>query len=213
MTGLWSALAVNAVQGSGLGDLSRSELNRFLEDRTVSLNAFIGETVEGFAGRASIEDVETMFQLIHLLVTAPRVDEQAYADAIHTAETRVERAERDPSWQAVIAYLEARYDNTWHRAIASLEEIESLTPQRLLDMYKSRLGSVDDLVVAVVGGHRRSGDRATGPPLHRHASHRRVRHLRQPPATHSQAGWCSGRSRSARARALCWRSTTRPTWR
>ena len=146
-----SALAVNAVQGSGLGDLSRSELNRFLEDRTVSLNAFIGETVEGFAGRASIEDVETMFQLIHLLVTAPRVDEQAYADAIHTAETRVERAERDPSWQAVIAYLEARYGNTWHRAIASLEEIESLTPQRLLDMYKSRLGSVDDLVVAVVG--------------------------------------------------------------
>ena len=146
-----SALAVNAVQGSGLGDLSRSELNRFLEDRTVSVNAFIGETVEGFSGGARTEDVETMFQLIHLLVTAPRVDEQAYDDAIHTAETRVERAERDPRWQAVIAYLEARYGNTWHRAIASLEEIESLTPQRLLDMYKSRLGSVDDLVVAVVG--------------------------------------------------------------
>ena len=29
-----SAIAVNAVQGSGLGDLSRSELDRFLEDST-----------------------------------------------------------------------------------------------------------------------------------------------------------------------------------
>ena len=146
-----SALAVNAVQGSGLGDLSRSELNRFLENRTVSLGAFIGETVEGFSGGASTEDVETMFQLIHLLVTAPRVDDQAYDDAIHTAETRVERAERDPRWQAAIAYLEARYGNTWHRVIANLDELESLTPQRLLSMYQSRLGSVDDLVVAVVG--------------------------------------------------------------
>ena len=146
-----SAIATDAVQGSGLGDLSRSELNRFLENRTVSVNAFIGETVEGFSGGAGTEDVETMFQLIHLLVTAPRVDDQAYDDAIHTAETRVERAERDPRWQAVIAYLEARYGNTWHRAVANLDEVESLTPQRLLAMYQSRLGSVDDLVVAVVG--------------------------------------------------------------
>ena len=146
-----SAIAVNAVQGSGLGDLSRSELNRFLENRTVSVNAFIGEAVEGFSGGAGTEDVETMFQLIHLLVTAPRVDDQAYDDALNTAETRVERAERDPRWQAAIAYLEARYGNTWHRAVASLDELESLTPQRLLAMYQSRLGSVDDLVVAVVG--------------------------------------------------------------
>ena len=146
-----SAVAVDAVRGSGLGDLSRSELNRFLENRTVSVNAFIGETVEGFSGGAGTEDVETMFQLIHLLVTAPRVDDQAYDDAIHTAETRVERAERDPRWQAAVAYYEARFGNTWHRVIANLDEVESLTPQRLLAMYQSRLGSVDDLVVAVVG--------------------------------------------------------------
>ena len=146
-----SAIAVDAVQGSGLGDLSRSELNRFLENRAVSVNAFISETVEGFSGGAGTEDVETMFQLIHLLVTAPRVDDQAYDDAIHTAETRVERAERDPRWQAAVAYYEARYGNTWHRVIATREELESLTPQRLVAMYQSRLGSVDDLVVAVVG--------------------------------------------------------------
>ena len=146
-----SAIAVNAIRGSGLGDISRSDLNRFLENRTVSVNPFIGETVEGFAAAASTEDAETMFQLIHLLVTAPRIDEQAYQDAIHTAETRLERAERDPRWQAAIAYLEARYGDTWHRAIASREEIDSLTPERLLSMYQSRLGSVDDLVVAVVG--------------------------------------------------------------
>ncbi len=146
-----SGIAVNAVQGSGLGDLPRGELNRFLENRTVSVVPFIGETTEGFAGSAGTDDVETMFQLLHLLVTAPRIDDQSYADAIHTAETRLERAERDPRWQAAIAYLEARYGTTWHRAIAEREEIDSLTPQQLLAMYQSRLGKVDDMVVAIAG--------------------------------------------------------------
>ena len=146
-----SAIAVNAVQGSGLGDLSRAELNRFLEDRTVSVNPYIGGTTEGFAGSSSTDDVETMFQLIHLLVTAPRIDDQSYQDALHTEETRLALSERDPRWQAAIAYLEARYGSTWYRAIASREEIDSLTPQRLLAMYQSRLGKVDDMVVAVAG--------------------------------------------------------------
>ena len=146
-----SAIAVNAVAGSGLGDLSRSELNRFLENRTASVNPYIGETSEGFVGAAGTDDVETMFQLIHLLVTTPQIDDQSYQDALHTAETRLALSERDPRWQAAIAYLEARYGDTWHRAIATRAEIDSLTPQRLLAMYQSRLGSVDDMVVAVTG--------------------------------------------------------------
>ena len=146
-----SSIAVNAVQGSGLGDLSSAELNRFLEDRTVSVNPYIGQTTEGFAGSSGTDDIETMFQLIHLLATAPRIDDQSYQDALHTAETRLALSERDPRWQAAIAYLEARYGNTWHRAIANREEIDSLTPQQLLAMYQSRLGKVDDMVVAIAG--------------------------------------------------------------
>ncbi len=146
-----SAIAVNAVRDSSLGDVSRAELNRFLGDRTVSVVPFIGETTEGFAGSSSTDDVETMFQLMHLLVTAPRIDDQSYEDALHTAETRLALSGRDPRWQAAIAYLEARYGETWHRAIAEREEIDSLTTERLLAMYRSRLGKVDDMVVAVAG--------------------------------------------------------------
>ena len=146
-----AAIALDAVQGSGMGDLSRSQLNRFLEGQAVALNAFIGESIEGFNGVASTEDVETVFQLLHLLVTAPRVDDLAFDDAINTAEERVARSESDPGLQASVAYWEARYGNTWHRIVATRDEIASLTPERLLAMYQSRLGSVDDMVVAVVG--------------------------------------------------------------
>jgi zinc protease len=146
-----AGMAVNAVRRSGVGDVSRAELLRFFEDRNVAMSVFVGETVEGFTGDAGVDDVEAMFQFMHLLVTAPRVDDQAFEDALHVVRTRLELSERDPRWQAAIAYLEARYGDTWHRAIATAEEIESVTPERLLAMYQSRLGSVDDLVVAVAG--------------------------------------------------------------
>ena len=146
-----SAVALDAVQGSGLGGLSRSQLSRFLEDRAAVVNAYIGESAEGFNAGGSPEDAETMFQLMHLLVTAPRVDDRAYDDAVNTAEERVARAGSDPRLQASVAYWEARHGDTWHRIVASRDEIASLTPQRLLSLYKSRLGSVDDMVVAVVG--------------------------------------------------------------
>ena len=146
-----SAVAVDAVQGSGLGNLSRSELGRFLEDRNVSLGAFIGEAVEGFSGGAGTEHVETLFQLVHLLATAPRVDDQAFDDALNTAERRTSLSETDPAWQAWAFYNEARYGETWFRPFATREELASLSAPRLLSLYQSRLGSVDDLAVAVVG--------------------------------------------------------------
>ena len=146
-----SPRAVEAVMGSGLGDLTASQLNRLLEERIVAVSPFIGETVEGFSGGAASDDVETLFQWLHLLVTAPQVDEQAFLQAVNLAENRTSLADVDPRWQAWVAYTEARFDPDWHRPVATRDQIESLTPEALLSMYERRLGDVDDLVVAIVG--------------------------------------------------------------
>ena len=146
-----SPRAVEAVMGSGLGDLTASQLNRLLEERIVAVSPFIGETTEGFSGGAASDDVETLFQWLHLLVTAPQVDEQAFLQAVNLAENRTSLAEVDPRWQAWVAYTEARFDPDWHRPVATRDQIESLTPEALLSMYERRLGDVDDLVVAIVG--------------------------------------------------------------
>ncbi len=146
-----SGIAVDAISSSGLGDLSRLQIDRFLADRAVIVNPVIGESTEGFNAASSSDDIETMFQLIHLMMTAPRVDERAFADAINTAEVRLGLTKTNAPWQAAVAYLEARYGTTWHRFVADSSEIAALTPQSLLDVYKSRFSSVDDLTVAVVG--------------------------------------------------------------
>ena len=45
--------AVEAVLGSGFGGLSKSQINRFLDESTASVSAVIGEQVEGFNGASN----------------------------------------------------------------------------------------------------------------------------------------------------------------
>ena len=146
-----SPRAVGAVLSSGFGDLTKPQINRFLGESTASLAAFIGETTEGFNGRASGKDLETLFQLMHLVITAPRVDDTAFAEALNGAAIRTSLAEVNPGWQAWVAYNEARFDEAWHRPVATREQLASLTAETLLSLYQRRLGDVDDMVVAVVG--------------------------------------------------------------
>ena len=143
--------AVEAVLGSGYGGLSKSQINRFLDESTASVRAVIGERVEGFNGASNTDDLETAFQMMHLLVTAPRVDDIAFGQALNGATIRTSLAEVNPAWQAWVAYNEARFGLEWHRPVATREQLASMSAESLLDLYQRRLGDVDDMVLSVVG--------------------------------------------------------------
>ena len=137
--------------GSGFGDLTKSQIDRFIGDSTVSLSASISESREGFDGGANRDDLDTLFQLVHLLITAPRVDDITFDQALNSAAIRTQLAEVNPRWQAWVAYTEARFDPAWHRPVATTEQLASMTPEALLSLFTRRLGDVDDMIVAVVG--------------------------------------------------------------
>ena len=111
--------------------------------------------VEGFNGASNTDDLETVFQLMHLLVTAPRLDDVAFGQAFNKARIRTQLAEVNPAWQAWMAYSEARYGLEWYRPVATPDQLASMTAESLLEPYQRRLGDVDDLLVAVVGGRCR----------------------------------------------------------
>ncbi len=146
-------LATRAVGNSGLGELSPAQISRYLDERNAGVQPFISETTEGIAGASDSPGVETMFQLMHLYMTEPRVDDQAFAEAANIGEIIASLAESDPDWQEGLAYLEARHGDAfgWFNLAASPETLASLTPEALLDIYQQRLVGVDDLVVVVVG--------------------------------------------------------------
>ena len=82
-TRLWTTLdhvsaqyAAALISGSGAGlARQRVTLDKLLAGKRVSVSPYIGELFEGFRRqRTSPEDMETLFQLITLYATAPRLD-------------------------------------------------------------------------------------------------------------------------------------------
>ncbi|MEM9493656.1 MAG: insulinase family protein, partial [Myxococcota bacterium] len=64
---------------SGVGQFSATDLGKVLTGKVVQVRPYIGELEEGMSGSASPRDIETLLQLVHLRVTAPRRDAAAFA--------------------------------------------------------------------------------------------------------------------------------------
>ncbi len=145
-------LATGAVGRSGAGDMTAVGLEGYLQTAGVWLVPYIGETTEGFMGSARSGELEDLFALLHLRVTAPRVDGPAFAEATQAIRSQQRAAEADPLVVASIQMADARYGgDDYVRALPHDDQVEAFTPGSALAMYERRLGHVDDLVVAVVG--------------------------------------------------------------
>ncbi len=146
------AVAVDAVFGGGVGPHDNLALSRFLSTKNVGLLGFIDQSEEGFSGESATRDAEVLFQLLHLYITEPRVDEVAFRTSIDYAEQNLAVNETNADRRATTALLDLIYDGdpAQHRA-ATQQQLDALDEQTALEIYRARLGRVDDLAVAIVG--------------------------------------------------------------
>ena len=72
-----ASLATQMLQLSGLGPWSLTEVTRMLSARQVSLTPSIGRFTRSFNGSSTVGDLQTLFEMLHLGFTDPRIDPQA----------------------------------------------------------------------------------------------------------------------------------------
>ncbi len=65
-------------QLGGVGDFDADTLSKILAGKHVAVSPMISETGEGLNASASPKDLETMFQLAYLRITAPRKDDEQF---------------------------------------------------------------------------------------------------------------------------------------
>ena len=150
-------VAMDAVFGGGVGPHDALTLDRFLSTKNVGLVGFIEQSEEGFSGESATRDAEVLFQLLHLFITEPRVDDVAFRTAIDEAEQNLAINQTHVDRRAISALIDLVYDGdpAQHQA-ATQQQLDALTEQTALEIYKARLGKVDDLAVAIVGDIDRS---------------------------------------------------------
>ena len=150
--GPYAELAAFAVSRSGVGDLDSVDLDRALVGSVVSLSPYIADVSEGFSGSASSDDVELLFQLLHLSIAEPRVDDAGWREALERGRSLIRDFETNPRSAAFEELVDARFQGSEYLVVApESDRLEAMDAQDALELYVQRLGAVDDLVVALVG--------------------------------------------------------------
>jgi len=90
------SLLSEMINVSGLGQYSRNELASKLAGKQVSASFWNSNYYRGFQGSSTTKDLKTLFQMIHLFFTQPRLDEKAIAAMLDQYRTTLLHQNDDP---------------------------------------------------------------------------------------------------------------------
>ena len=91
-----ASLAAEMAQVSGLGPYSRPEMMRKLADKQVSLGYGVSSYYRNFRGSATTEDLKTLFEMLYLSFTDPRIDTEAVNAMLDQLRSSLALQDEDP---------------------------------------------------------------------------------------------------------------------
>jgi zinc protease len=143
--------AADIVQASGAGQFDRLTLAKALSGKVVSVSPWLDELSEGIGSRAAPKDLETMFQLLHLCLTAPRRDEQAFAAWLGRFREQLRNRDLNPASVFGEAVAQKLWGNELRRLPPTLASLDEINLDTALKLYAERFADVSDFTFVFVG--------------------------------------------------------------
>lgn len=143
--------ADDLIGSSGVGPHDNVALDKLLAGKRVAVSPSIWELSEGFSGNASPEDLETLFQLITLYATAPRLDDSVYSRYETSLRTLAETRAEQPDAAFSDALNEVLSQNHFRERPLTLELLDELSMERALAIYADRFADLGDATFVFVG--------------------------------------------------------------
>jgi zinc protease len=143
--------AAQIVAGSGWGGFDPTELRNALSGKLAEVAPYIDELEEGLLGKASPQDLETLFQLVYLAFTAPRRDEGAFA--AFRAQLADQLAHRDVDPESVFAdrRQQVLYANHPRRRPLDPGDEKQVSLDRVMEIYRARFANAADFTFVIAG--------------------------------------------------------------
>ncbi len=146
------SLVADIVSRSGAGVFDRVALDTFLADKFVFVAPYIDVVEEGLFGNAATEDLETMFQLIHLQMVAPRLDDAATATVLQEIRPFAESPGDIPGLATTIELISERWGSEpRYRVLPTPQELDEYDPAAAGRVLTDRFGNAGDFVFTFAG--------------------------------------------------------------
>lgn len=135
----------------GLGNFSAIELSKRLAGKKVSCTPSLGLDDESFNGSSTPADLKTLFELIYLYFTAPRMDEEAYASFENRMKAQLLNSELDPMVAFSDTLAQAVYNGNPRAMRLRPADFANISYPRIMEMYKERFSDASGFVFSLVG--------------------------------------------------------------
>ena len=146
-----AAVAAQAVGVGGVGTHSEADLRRLLTGKAVTVVPFLSLYEHGLSGGASPKDLETLFQLIYMRFTQPRMDRNAFGVLASQARTLASTQGTTPDnvFQTTLAaILSQNHPRTQPMTPAVIDKWDL---DKSLAFYKSRFADASGFTFVFVG--------------------------------------------------------------
>ncbi len=146
-----AAQAAQVVSLSGIGNFNRVDLTKKLSGKAVQLTPMVSNTSEGLSGRASPKDMQTLFELVHLQFTAPRLDTSAYMAFQAQAAQFIANRGSNPNAvfsDTVQTTMAQHHFRARPLTAATFAEID---PAKAVAFYRDRFADASDFTFVFVG--------------------------------------------------------------
>ncbi len=143
--------ATQVMSVTGLGKFSAIDLRKVLAGKIASANPFISDLEEGLSGSCSPKDLETMFQLIYLRITAPRTDPSAFAAYLAQGRTVLANQQASPAYAFAEALNSTVTQDHPRARMMTASMIDQMDLEKSLAFYKDRFADASDFTFVFVG--------------------------------------------------------------
>ncbi len=146
-----AAFSTAVIGQSGIGIFDATTLQKKLAGKIVSVNPGISQLSEGFSGRVSPQDIETLFQLIYLYGTSPRKDTAAFSSLItgYKAMLQNRNASPDAAYNDTMQVTLANYH--YRGRPVSVPMMDEINLDRAIAIYKERYADFSGFTFFFVG--------------------------------------------------------------
>ena len=127
-------------------------LDKLLAGQRVSVSPYIGELFEGVGGSASPEDMETLFQLITLYATEPRLDSAFFSSFQARLQSVAEFNAAEPDSVLFDRVNSLLSQGHLRERPLSMELLDELNMERAEAVYRDRFADISDSIFVVCGG-------------------------------------------------------------
>jgi zinc protease len=143
--------AAGILAEGGLADFSLTELEKKLAGVQAEVTPWIGDLYEGLRGSAVPEDLESLFQLVYLTFTRPRLDEEGFRTYRERLSARLANRASSPEavfFDTVQTLITRDHPRGRPWTAATLDELDARASLRV---YRDRFADAGDFTFFLVG--------------------------------------------------------------